>query len=151
VGTGILYDAITGMELKVVLDTNLFVAAYWNKESASARIIAACLAGDLQACATPEIERELWIVIRSIRAREEYAATISNFIGRAERISPWAEVEARTEDPEDQKFLVCAASADADYLVTSDDHLLRLRAVGRTKIVKPGEFWREFAGRHGLS
>jgi putative PIN family toxin of toxin-antitoxin system len=145
--TVILYDANTGMELRVVLDTNLFVAAYWNKQSASARIIAACLAGDLQACSTPEIERELWIVIRNIRAREEFAATVSNLIGRAERISPWAEVDVHTDDPEDQKFLVCAASADADYLITSDDHLLRLRTVGRTKIVKPGEFWNESTGR----
>lgn len=133
-----------GMEPRVVLDTNLFVAAYWNRQSASARIISACLEGRVRAYYTSEVEHELWVVIRNIRAREEYAAVVSNFIGRAERVVPWAEVEVRTEDPEDQKFLVCAASADADYLITSDEHLLRVGSVGRAKIVKPGEFWRRF-------
>ena len=131
------------MKPKVVLDTNLFVAAYWNRRSASARIIEACLAGQVQAYYTPEIERELWVVIRNIRAREEFAAIVSNLIGRAEMISPWAQVDVRTEDPEDQKFLVCAASANADYLITSDVHLLKLRTVGKTVIIKPGAFWRD--------
>lgn len=129
------------MKLRVVLDTNLFVAAYWNRRSASAKIIAACLAGELQACCTPEVERELWIIMRNIRAREEFMATVSNFIGRAERVDPHARVEVRTEDPEDQKFLVAAASADADYLISNDDHLLRLGRVVKTEIIKPGDFW----------
>jgi len=137
------------MPLKVVLDTNLFVAAYWNRQSASAKIIQACLAGELQPCYTPEIERELWVVIRNIRAREDYAAVVSNFIGRAAPVDPWAQVEVRTEDPEDQKFLVCAASADADYLITSDDHLLKLRTVGKTAIIKPAAFWRDVLCRRG--
>jgi putative PIN family toxin of toxin-antitoxin system len=131
------------MRLKVVLDTNLFVAAYWNRHSASAKTIDACLAGEFQAYYTPEVEKELWIVIRTIRVREEYAAVVSNFLARAKPVAPWAEVDVRSEDPADQKFLVCAASADADYLITSDDHLLSLRNVGRTVIIKPGQFWRE--------
>jgi putative PIN family toxin of toxin-antitoxin system len=130
-------------KLRVVLDTNLFVAAYWNRQSASSKIIQACLDGMLQAYYTPEVERELWIVIRNIRAREEFAAFVSNFIGRAERIAPWAQVAIRTEDPEDQKFLICAVSADANYLITSDDHLLTLRTVGIAEIMKPAQFWRD--------
>ncbi|MCL5103130.1 MAG: putative toxin-antitoxin system toxin component, PIN family [Armatimonadetes bacterium] len=129
-----------------MLDTNLFVAAYWNRHSASAKIISACLAGDIQAYYTADVERELWIIMRNIRARDEYKATVSNFIGRAEQVSPWAEVDVRSDDPEDQKFLICAASADADYLITSDDHLLKLGHVDRTRIVRPGVFWREVAG-----
>ena len=128
------------MKLRIVLDTNLFVAAYWNRHSASARIIAACIDGSLQAYYTADVERELWLIMGNIRARNEYRATVSNFIGRAQQVSPWAEVDVRAEDPDDQKFLVCAASADADYLISSDDHLLKLKHVGRTQIVKPGTF-----------
>ncbi len=131
------------MNIKVVLDTNLFVAAYWNKQSASAKIIGACVEGKLQAYYTLEIERELWIIMRNIRARDEYLARVSNFLGRAEVVSSWANVEVRAEDPEDQKFLVCAVSADADYLISSDDHLLRLGTVSRTEIIKPSVFWRD--------
>lgn len=139
----------TGRKLKVVIDTNLFVAAYWNRQSASAKIISACLAGGIHAVYTPAIEKELWTIIRAIRAREEFVARVSNFLGRAELISPWAQVDVRTEDPDDQKFLVCAASADADFIITSDDHLLRLRTVGKTVIIKPGEFWRDIYNAGG--
>lgn len=136
-------------KIRVVLDTNLFVAAFWNKRSASWKIILACLAGELQAYYTPEVERELWIIMRNIRANDDYKAIVSNFIGRAELVSPWVQVEERTEDPNDQKFLICAASADADYLISSDDHLLTLGTVGRTEIMKPGVFWREIINADG--
>jgi len=130
-------------KIRVVLDTNLFVAAYWNRRSASWDIINACLNGELQAFYTPEIETERWIVMGNIRANDSYRALVSNFIGRAELVSPWAQVEEHTADPDDQKFLVCAASADADYLISSDDHLLTLGTVNRTVIMKPGVFRRK--------
>jgi predicted nucleic acid-binding protein len=44
--------------LRVVLDTNLFIATYWNRSTASARIIKACIDGELQAYYTPEMNRE---------------------------------------------------------------------------------------------
>lgn len=47
------------------------------------------------------------------------------------------------------KFLVCAVSADADYLISSDDHLLALGTGGRTEIMNPGAFWREITDADG--
>jgi uncharacterized protein len=130
--------------MKLVLDTNLFVAAYWNRGSASAKIIDACLRGEFQAVYTPDMEHELWIIMRAIHAREEYAAGVSNFLARAQKVQPWASVQVQSEDPDDQKFLVCAVSAGADYIVTSDIHLLKLEKVDGTEIIKPGELWRSY-------
>jgi uncharacterized protein len=132
---------------RVVLDTNLFVAAYWNRRSASAEIIAASQAGEVNPVYTPEIEQELWRIMDNIGARAEFRAMVSNTLGRSEQVDPWTEVDVRTDDPEDQKFLVCAVSADADYIITSDDHLLRLGAIGRTLIVRPVEFRRQVLGK----
>lgn len=129
------------MRLRIVLDTNSIVAAYWNRRSASARIIEACIAGEFQACYTSDVEAEVWRIIQNIKASEEYVAVMKSFFGRAERVEPWAEVDIRAEDPDDQKFLICAASADANYLITSDDHLLKIKSIGRTRILKPGVFW----------
>ena len=44
------------------------------------------------------------------------------------------------DDPEDDKFLECAQLAEAGYLVTNDDHLLRLGSFDGTRILKPSEF-----------
>lgn len=128
--------------MKVVLDTNLFVAAYWNRSSSSARIIQKCLHGGLEAVATEEIARELRMIIRTIRAKREYAEQVERLLKLATFVQPIT-VEVKTEDREDQKFLECAAAAQADYLITNDDHLLRLKSVGKTRIVKPSEFTRE--------
>jgi predicted nucleic acid-binding protein len=45
-------------------------------------------------------------------------------------------------DPDDLIFIACADSADAEYLISSDDHLLRLKQYGKIKIVNPSGFVR---------
>jgi putative PIN family toxin of toxin-antitoxin system len=42
-------------------------------------------------------------------------------------------------DPDDDKFLTCVVSAGADYLVSGDRNLLRLKRVRDTDIIKPSE------------
>ena len=39
-----------------------------------------------------------------------------------------------TDDPEDNKILECSQEADADFIVTGDNHLLKLRAVSYTHL-----------------
>lgn len=128
----------------VVLDTNLFVAACWNPTSASATIIAMCRSGDLRALITDAIVRELRrIVPRAVRSRPACLEQMESFIASAGRVTA-VEVPERSEDPDDQKFLECAA-AGADFLITSDDHLLRMRQVAQAEIVKPSAFLRRIS------
>ena len=42
--------------------------------------------------------------------------------------------------PNDNKVLECAKDGKADYIITSDNHLLRLKEFEGIKIVSPGEF-----------
>jgi predicted nucleic acid-binding protein len=46
------------------------------------------------------------------------------------------------EDPDDNKFLNCALFGKADYLVTSDQHLLKLEEYLGIRICKPSQFLR---------
>lgn len=48
------------------------------------------------------------------------------------------------KDPADQMFLACALSADAEYIVSGDEHLLKLKHFGKIKIVNPADFLQEF-------
>lgn len=43
-------------------------------------------------------------------------------------------------DPEDSKFLAAAYEAKADYLISLDNHLLRLKYYQGTQIVTPSLF-----------
>ncbi|MCH8003054.1 MAG: PIN domain-containing protein [Nanoarchaeota archaeon] len=44
------------------------------------------------------------------------------------------------EDPDDDMILRCSARINADYIVSGNKHLLKLKKFGNTKIVSPKEF-----------
>jgi len=44
------------------------------------------------------------------------------------------------QDPADDKFIIAALEARADYIVSGDQHLLELGAYKNIKIVSPREF-----------
>jgi predicted nucleic acid-binding protein len=45
-----------------------------------------------------------------------------------------------SRDPQDDKFLACARSAEAEYLVTEDKDLLVLEEYESTRVCQPAEF-----------
>jgi predicted nucleic acid-binding protein len=47
-------------------------------------------------------------------------------------------------DPEDNKILESAVEAEADYLITSDNALLKIGNYQNVKIVNPSEFWANY-------
>lgn len=128
------------MACRVVLDTNVFVAAYWNRFSASARILRACQLGQLRVCITDEIEREVRLVLRTIRADDSFYADAVEMLLCAERVPPGPQVTIIEDDPDDNKLLSCAAAARADYLISADRHLLSLGEYEGTVIVSPSRF-----------
>jgi len=123
--------------IRIVLDTNVFVAAYWAETSASARLIKACIDGFAQAQYTPEIRREVEYVLNQIRVSQAYLDHMQRFWESAVEVSGVAAVGVISADPDDQKFLEAAVGSDADFLVTNDDHLLSISYVGRTEILPP--------------
>ena len=44
-------------------------------------------------------------------------------------------------DPDDDKFIDCAVSGGADFIVSGDAHLLDLKSVLNVKIIKPNIFF----------
>lgn len=127
---------------KVVLDTNLFVAAFWNKKSASADILRACRDRRIRLLYTSGIRREIFTILRNIRATDRYKKEVEDLLALGSEVAILGDLAVVSDDPDDDKFLECAEAARADYLVTSDDHLLRLKTFGRTRILKPSEFRR---------
>ena len=55
-------------------------------------------------------------------------------------IEPTVEINVIKEDPEDNKVLECAVSCNADYIVSGDHHLLKLKEFKGIKIVTAKEF-----------
>ena len=126
----------------VVLDTNAFIAAYFNPRSASAHIINLCCRGKCQAVFSPRLRKEIESVLKQIGAGERFRAKVQEFFEGARMIRITREIPLIMEDPDDNKFLNCALQGGADYLVTSDRHLLKLGEYLGVKICKPSQFLR---------
>lgn len=124
----------------VVLDTNLFVAAFWNKRSASAEILNACLEGQAHLYYTKQIMAEIRLILRDIRATAGYRRFVDEILKKGTEVKPLGLVSVVADDPEDDKFLDCALAANVEYVVTNDEHLLRLKTFDGVSIVKPSEF-----------
>lgn len=44
------------------------------------------------------------------------------------------------DDPSDDKFIYCAEAADAEFIISGDQHLLKLGRYGKTKIITAKRF-----------
>jgi putative PIN family toxin of toxin-antitoxin system len=122
--------------MRVVLDTNVLVAAAYNPGSASRRIVEACLGGQLTPVVSPALRREYeFILARAIRGRPDLER-IHRLVDGADIVEPARTPRVVADDPEDDKLVSAALTAGA-ILVTSDAHLLAISGHEGLKVVRP--------------
>jgi putative PIN family toxin of toxin-antitoxin system len=123
---------------RIVLDTNVLVAAAYNVGSASRRIVEACLDGRLTAVLSPSLRREYeFILARAVRSRP-YLERLHCLLEQAEVVVPEETPRVVPEDPDDDK-LVAAALAASAVLVTNDAHLLAITGHNGVQVQRPAE------------
>jgi len=128
-----------GSEPKVVLDTNIFVAAGFNPHSASARIIEEVRAGRLSLVWSEDTRRESRAVVEQIPplSWDRFADLFGEAGHYSGRVNP--ESVDHVLDPDDRKFAALAGAVDA-VLVTNDDDLLGTQEGRDVLILTPDEF-----------
>lgn len=126
----------------VLLDTNVFLAAYWNPHCASARVIRACIDGLVRVVYTEPVKREVTRLLAQVRVSDEYMKWLEPFWSAAVLVDPVRVDDVSIEDADDRKFLEAAAGSEADFLATNDDHLLKIGYLDRTEILTPGSLAR---------
>jgi putative PIN family toxin of toxin-antitoxin system len=123
---------------RVVLDTNVLVAAVYNPASASRRIVEACLSGQLTAVLSLALRREYeFILARAVRG-QPYLERIRLLVDHAEVIEPAHTPRVVPADPEDDKLVATALAASA-VLITNDAHLLAVAGHEGLQVVRPAE------------
>jgi putative PIN family toxin of toxin-antitoxin system len=126
--------------LSIVIDTNVFIAAYFDRNSASAKIVDFCLKTQHELIFSSRLRKEVELILKNVRAGEEFQERIRELSPNASQVRPAQKVFVIKEDPDDNKFLECAPQGKVDYLITSDGHLLELGEFAQTKICKPAQF-----------
>lgn len=71
---------------------------------------------------------------------EDIPEGIRRIQGMARTVTPAVQLEVIKEDPDDDRVLECAMSAGADYIITRDKDLLRLRNYAGIRIIEDEEF-----------
>jgi predicted nucleic acid-binding protein len=123
----------------VVLDTNVFVGAAFNRRSASARIVLRVRSGELPMVWNEETRAETEYILTKI-PRMSWSDAAELF--RAE--DRWGG-ETRPErfefvaDASDRKFAALASTAGA-VLITNDEHLLSANGREGLEAVRPAEW-----------
>lgn len=133
--------------MKVVLDTNVLIAALLTKGKAYRLVVRFGLekeAFDIISSQEQitELRRVLHEKFPGVLSRKEVGTFINRFRRVAEMVKPKGGVE-HSPDPDDNIILGIALAGEADYLVTGDkDDLLKLKKVAGTKIVGLSAFLR---------
>jgi putative PIN family toxin of toxin-antitoxin system len=127
---------------KVVLDTNTLVASAYAEQSASRRIVEACLRGELVAVVSPALRREYEQILAVAVRVHDHDRALRQFLQQALVVEPAETPRVVPDDPDDDKLLAVAIAAGADVIVSSDRHLLGLDPYGSVRILRPTAFLR---------
>lgn len=133
--------------LKVVVDSNVLVSGTILSRGHPFEILEAWRRGEFILVTSREMLAEVEAVLRRPKIFEKYRLTedlVARLLAAVEHDAIVAEagpvVPLPDVEPHDVKFLSCAEAAAADYLVTGDRALLKLRTFRETRIVDPVTF-----------
>ena len=131
--------------MRVVLDTNIFVSGLLVMESIPSNILRAFLKEKFILLISLEIMAEILEVLSRPRfnlKREKILEVMHALEVKAEKVvlPPEKRGFLIPEDPADEKFLLCAGKGKANYLVSGDIHLTRLKRFKSIVIVTAREF-----------
>jgi putative PIN family toxin of toxin-antitoxin system len=135
--------------IRVVLDTNIIISATILRKGHSAQVLDLWREEKIELAVSLPILEEMRKVLKRARiikqqsmAQQDVKALIEGFRESGVLTAGRLDLEVVKEDPEDDKFIICAVEAGADYIVTGDTHLLKLKEYQGIRIVPPREFLR---------
>ncbi len=128
--------------MKAVFDTNVLIAAFLT-EGICSKLLLRARKKQIHLSTCPFILQEFDRVLK-----KKFSATKSDVQDALELIAeavgtivhPTQKVTGVCSDADDDNILSCVLAAEADYLVTGDSDLLKLRKFRGTQIITPRDF-----------
>lgn len=131
--------------MRVVLDTNVIISGlFWR--GFPGEILEKCLK-EHTLCFSTETISELKKALsypKFIPYFQKLTFTTGEFLNRLTKnaliVSKIENLSIIKEDPSDNKFLACAISCQASFIISGDKHLLNLKQFQKIPIVSPKQF-----------
>jgi len=136
--------------VRITPDTNVMISSsFWAGDSD--RVMQMAEKHKAELVLSEEIIAELVEVLESDEVKRKIKdknlklrRTVEKIISISQIITPQEKINAVKGDPSDNKFLECAVAGKAEYIISKDKHLLKLKSYKGINIVKPEEFLKKF-------
>jgi putative PIN family toxin of toxin-antitoxin system len=131
--------------VRIVPDANVIISATLFG-GPPAEVIMRMVVGSAQGFTSLPILEEVREVLQRPKfglSPEQTLTIIEELHGLCRIVTPMERVRAVAADPDDDRVLECAAAAEADFIVTGDQHLLGLAEWRGIRILSPAQFLRE--------
>ena len=128
--------------MRVVLDTNVFISGiHWTGNSE--KIIFMFRNKTFELVSSIPIIEEITKTLRNFRiplSEEDISNWENMILENALLVEPEEKIDIIKEDFSDNKFIEAAVAGKTDYIVTQDNHLLKIKEFRGIKILTPEEF-----------
>lgn len=131
--------------MEITVDTNFLISATQWDYSIAFKLLINLIKKNAHIFITKDILQEFSEVLeRDFQySREELNEIVKKIMTFVNIIEKKSKVNAVKDDPDDNKILECAVDSNSQYIITYDQHLLKLKEFQGIKIVKPEEFLRK--------
>lgn len=131
----------------LVVDVNVLVSMLINQDAAGIKgllnknvfrvVVSPLLLAELEDVLLRPQFRKYFTVAEAERA-------VLRIKNRSKLVETAFQVRPICRDPKDDYLLALAKKGNADFLITGDDDLLMMKLYGKTRILKPSAFRKEF-------
>ena len=128
--------------IRVTADTNIIVSGLVYRRGKPYALLQRALSGEISPTVSQPILHEMAdVLVRKFDATPEEVAEAQQIICVAARtVKPAVQLDVIKEDPDDDRIFDCAVSARSDYMVTGDNHPLRLGVYNGIRILSISDF-----------
>ncbi|MBI2151812.1 putative toxin-antitoxin system toxin component, PIN family [Candidatus Woesearchaeota archaeon] len=124
------------------MDTNIVISAAISSDGNPALIFEMLILEEIENYTTQKIIDEIKAVFQRPRITKIVSLIEQNFMVNtfeqfSEIITPNVNFKEIKDDPDDDKFLDCAVSVSAYFIISGDEHLLKLQEFRGIKIINP--------------
>ncbi len=126
---------VSNPQLRVVLDTNIYIAAALSPRDSSGRAWALARQRRFQTIISPFIVNEIGRVMRRLgRGERHIIERLKEITHIAEIVQPATSLQV-VRDPKDNPIVECAVDGQADAIVSLDKDLLTLKAYNNIPVL----------------
>ncbi len=128
--------------MKLVLDTNVLISATLWDNSVSHKLLIKLIENNVELFTTLDIINEYKkAVMRDFQYGEEKVnEIIEKLLSFMKLIERSSKIEFIKEDPDDNKILECAMDSGSEYILSYDNHLLKIQEYEGINILRPDDF-----------